>query len=299
MRTALINKLIEKAEVDKDIFLICGDLGFSVLEPFKEKFPERFLNIGIAEQNMAGVAAGLAKEGFKVFIYSIGNFSGLRALEQIRYDICYKNLDVKIVSVGAGFAYGPLGCSHHATEDLAIMRALPNMTVYSPCDGVETRWCLLDSLKKPGPAYFRIGKAGEPIVHVGKTENNLAEANYVKQGNSKLIVTTGSLANWILNKFKDTDCSIMSVCKFNDASKAFVVEESKKYLEVSTYEEHQLNGGVGSFVIEALSDALSDRKIKEMLPVKRFGIKNKFYSQAGTQDYFRDLIFSDDTCSHE
>ncbi|HMV27734.1 MAG TPA: transketolase, partial [bacterium] len=127
MRTAFIQQLMSEAKRDERVFLLVGDLGYSVVEPFAESFPDRFLNIGVAEQNMAGIAAGLAKEGYIPFIYSIGNFPTLRCLEQIRYDICYHALGVKIVSVGGGFAYGALGASHHGTEDLGILRTLPSM----------------------------------------------------------------------------------------------------------------------------------------------------------------------------
>ena len=137
MRNSFINRLTEIAKVDKKIFLICGDLGYSVLEPFAEQFPDRFLNVGIAEQNMMHVATGLAFEGYNVFTYSIGNFPTLRCMEQIRYDICYHNANVKIVAVGSGYAYGPLGVSHHTTEDIAMLRALPGMIVTAPGDPVE------------------------------------------------------------------------------------------------------------------------------------------------------------------
>lgn len=131
MRTAFIKQLVEEAGTNDKIFLIVGDLGYSVVETFAEKYPERFLNAGIAEQNMVGVAAGLAMAGYNVYVYSIGNFPTLRCMEQIRYDIAYHKLNVKIVSVGAGYAYGSLGSSHHATEELGMMRTIPNMVVCS------------------------------------------------------------------------------------------------------------------------------------------------------------------------
>ena len=139
MRTAFINQLIEEAKSNDKIFLLVGDLGFSVVEPFAEQFPERYLNVGIAEQNMAGIAAGLAMEGYCVYIYSIGNFPTLRCMEQIRYDICYHNLNVKIVAVCGGYAYGSLGASHHATEEIGMLRTIPNMVVCAPGDPVEAK----------------------------------------------------------------------------------------------------------------------------------------------------------------
>src|SRR5579872_4931085 len=139
MRTAFINGLIEQARINPRIFLITGDLGFSVIEPFAKEFPDRFLNAGVAEQNMTGVAAGLASEGFHVFTYSIANFPTLRCLEQVRNDVCHHNLPVTVVSVGAGVSYGNLGHSHHAVQDFAILRTFPEMTVFSPADPGEAR----------------------------------------------------------------------------------------------------------------------------------------------------------------
>ena len=156
MRTAFIKQLTKEAEENDKIFLIVGDLGFSVVEDFANKFPNRFLNAGIAEQNMIGVAAGLAKEGYNVYVYSIGNFPTLRCMEQIRYDVAYHNLNVKIVSVGAGYAYGSLGASHHATEDLGMMRTIPNMVVCSPSDPKEAQAITAISASYNSPMYLRL-----------------------------------------------------------------------------------------------------------------------------------------------
>src|SRR6266849_11018187 len=139
MRTAFIRALTESAERDERVHLIVGDLGFGVVEPFAERFPNRFLNVGVAEQNMTGIAAGLALSGKIVFTYSIANFPTLRCLEQVRNDVCYHNANVKVVSVGGGFTYGAMGATHHAVEDLAVMRAMPGLTVVAPGDPVEAR----------------------------------------------------------------------------------------------------------------------------------------------------------------
>ena len=151
MRTAFVNQLIKEAEQHPDIFLIIGDLGFNVVEEFANKFPDRFLNAGIAEQNMIGVAAGLAKEGYNVYVYSIANFPTLRCIEQIRYDVCYHNLSVKVVAVGAGYAYGSLGSSHHATEEMGMMRTIPNLVVASPGDPIEAKAITTLSANYQGP----------------------------------------------------------------------------------------------------------------------------------------------------
>ena len=165
MRTAFIQELMAQARLHPEIFLLVGDLGYSVVEPFAAEFPERYLNAGVAEQNMTGVAAGLASEGYHVFTYSIANFPTLRCLEQIRNDICYHNHAVTVVSVGGGLAYGSLGYSHHALQDLAIMRTMPNTTVMAPGDPGETRQCLQWLTSHSGPSYLRLGKAGEKVLH--------------------------------------------------------------------------------------------------------------------------------------
>ncbi len=165
MRTAFIERLMVEARRNPRIFLVVGDLGYSVVEPYAREFPDRFLNAGVAEQNMTGVAAGLASEGFHVFTYSIANFPTLRCLEQIRNDICYHALPVTVVAVGGGFAYGNLGYSHHAIQDLAIMRALAELSIYSPADPGEARDCLDALFFDPRPSYLRLGKAGEAVLH--------------------------------------------------------------------------------------------------------------------------------------
>ncbi len=165
MRSAFINELIVQARLHPEIFLIVGDLGFSVIEPFAAEFPDRFINAGVAEQNMTGVAAGLASEGYHVFTYSIANFPTFRCAEQIRNDIVYHNLPVTIVSVGGGVAYGSLGYSHHAVQDIALMRLFPGNLLACPGDPVETRACMKALVELRRPSYLRLGKAGEPVVH--------------------------------------------------------------------------------------------------------------------------------------
>src|SRR5438445_7860670 len=165
MRTAFIQTLNELADRDPRVCLVVGDLGFSVIEEFAERFPDQFLNAGVAEQNMIGLAAGMSMTGKIVLTYSIGNFGTLRCLEQIRNDVCYHRANVKVVAVGGGLAYGNLGVTHHASEDVAIMRALPNMTVVSPGDPIEARLATKAVVALDGPAYLRLGKAGEPVVH--------------------------------------------------------------------------------------------------------------------------------------
>ncbi|HVY62009.1 MAG TPA: transketolase, partial [Planctomycetota bacterium] len=165
MRNAFIAALLAEAERDPRVWLLNGDLGYSVLEPFARRFPERYLNVGVAEQNMTGIAAGLALSGKVVFTYSIANFPTMRCLEQIRNDCCYHRADVKVVAVGGGLAYSAQGYTHHGVEDLAIMRALPNMTVIAPADPTEARWAAGAVVATPGPCYVRLARGGEPVVN--------------------------------------------------------------------------------------------------------------------------------------
>ncbi len=193
MRTAFIDELIQQARLHQDIFLIVGDLGYSVVEPFASEFPDRFLNAGVAEQNMTGVAAGLAMEGYHVFTYSIANFPTLRCLEQIRNDVCYHNLPVTVVAVGGGLAYGNLGYSHHGVQDIAVMRTLPNITVLAPGDPGETRECVGWLASHPGPSYLRVGKAGEKTLHSVRGLGS-AQPLAVRPGEGEIaLISTGGI----------------------------------------------------------------------------------------------------------
>src|SRR3989338_7440438 len=193
MRTAFITTLESLAGKNKNIFLLNGDLGFSVLEHFTKKFPRRAYNMGVAEANMMGVAAGLAMSGKTVFVYSIIPFVTSRVFEQVRNDIALQKANVKIVGVGSGLTYGPLGPTHHAIEDLAIMRALPNMIVVAPGDPKETAEATKAIVSIKGPVYLRIGKKGEPEVYRRTPRFSLGKGIVVKTGNDCAIITTGNM----------------------------------------------------------------------------------------------------------
>jgi transketolase len=288
MRTAFINQLIEEARINSNIFLIVGDLGFSVVEPFAIEFPERFLNIGIAEQNMAGFAVGLAMEGYIPFIYSIGNFPTLRCMEQIRYDICYHNANVKIVAVGGGYSYGSLGASHHATEELGMLRTIPNLVVTAPGDPIETRLVTKMSIDTQGPFYIRLGKAGEPIVHKHEILNYLkGDAIELIKGTSMAILSTGSMLKYsqdyiIENNF---DCGLYSFPIIKPLNKSAIISLCNSYKEFITIEEHQMSGGFGSAFIEVVNDIYFHAEITTYPKIKRIAIPDQFCSVAGSQQY--------------
>ena len=193
MRNAFLDTLYELALHDERIMFITGDLGFRVVEKFMENRPNQFLNAGVAEQNMTGIAVGMAFSGRICCTYSIANFPTLRCLEQIRNDICYHDANVKVVSVGGGFAYGAMSVTHHAMEDLGVMRCLPNLTVIAPGDPVETRAATRAIVAHKGPVYLRLGKAGEPAVHPGEISFQIGKAIRCREGNDVTLISTGGM----------------------------------------------------------------------------------------------------------
>lgn len=257
MRTTFIEELIILARSNPRIFLVVGDLGFSVVEPFAKEFPERYLNAGISEQNMAGLAAGLASEGYHVFVYSIANFPTFRCAEQIRNDIAYHKLPVTIVAVGGGLAYGSLGYSHHAVQDLALMRTLPNMLIAAPGDPEETRACLRYLHEHPQPSYLRLGKAGEPRVHTGPVFAVPGAVLCSKSGPGQVVLlstaATLKLAHEVSSSCQGEEAvSVYSLPLWNADCSQQLVEFVAAHRTVITLEDHLRSGGFGSFVQESL-----------------------------------------------
>lgn len=288
MRTAFIQTLIDLARTDERIYLLVGDLGYSVVEPFREEFPDRFINIGVAEQNMTGIATGLALSGKIVFTYSIGNFPTLRCLEQVRNDVCYHNANVKIVAIGGGLAYGALGMTHHATEDLAIMRALPNMTVVAPGDPVEAALATRAVSQWPGPCYLRLGKAGEPVVHRTPPDFQIGKAIMVRNGSDMtLIVTGGILYNSVQAAARLADqgiqARVLSMPTLKPLDAQSVLAAAQETGNIITVEEHSIIGGLGGAVAEALAESSNSS-----IAFKRLGINDSFCSQVGSQEYLRE-----------
>lgn len=293
MRNTFINTLADLAAEHEDIFLLCGDLGYSVLEPFACRFPDRFLNTGIAEQNMTAVAVGLAREGYNVFTYSIGNFPTLRCMEQIRYDVCYHEANVKVVAVGAGFAYGPQGASHHTTEDIAMMRALPGMTICAPADSHESRAAAHFMATHKGPGYVRLNKSGEPSVY-NQMQVPVIEPgrfNMIRQGIGTLVLATGAMVHPILDELDRSklDWALSSAPFVGNYDIPYIIGLVQKFKRIITVEEHQLNGGFGSSIIEILSDLYAEGELFEMPRVKRIAVPNIFIGTSGTQEYLRSV----------
>lgn len=290
MRTAFINQLVQEARTNDRIFLIVGDLGFNVVEPFQQLFPDRFLNIGIDEQNMVGVAAGLAQNGYNVYIYSIGNFPTLRCMEQIRYDVAYHNANVKIVSVGAGYAYGSLGASHHATEEMGMLRTIPSMVVCSPSDPYETRAITTISSNYDGPMYLRLGKAGEKNVHKQEVILRIGDfCQYEESSTQNVLFVTGSILDYAVNWVKDhhINTAIYSVPFVKPMNQSQLLSIVNLHNHVIVLEEHQMSCGLGSALIEQISDLYSFGDIDTMPTIRRIAIKDEFLSVSGSQTYLR------------
>ena len=288
MRTAFIKQLIKEAKLNDRIFLVVGDLGFHVVEEYADTYPNRFLNAGICEQNMMGIAAGLSMEGYSVYVYSIGNFPTLRCMEQIRYDIVYHNLNVKIVAVGGGFAYGSLGASHHATEDIGMLRTLPNMTICVPGDPMETMALTTWSARYVGPVYMRIGKSGEPILHKKNIESiNKGDLLLLLRGHKTAVLSTGSILKCAYNAIIERQLGYgLYSCPFvKPINKMQLREITSEYEEIITNEEHQRSAGFGSVILEQLNDMIEDREIGNLPLVRRIAIPDLFYHTSGSQDY--------------
>ncbi len=287
MRTAFIQELFEIAQNDPRIILVVGDLGFGVVTPFMEELPQQFVNAGVAEQNMTGMAAGMALSGKIVFTYSIANFPVLRPLEQIRNDVCYHKANVRIVAVGGGMAYGSLGPSHHATEDIAVMRAMPNMVVLSPGDPVETRLATRALIDFQGPAYLRLGRAGDPIVHKEEPTFEIGKAITVRQGSDVTLIATGALLYDTLeaaNSLAETgiQARVLSMHTIKPLDTEAVITAASETQALFTIEEHSVIGGLGSAVAETLLEAGTYPRY-----FKSIGLNGEFSAIVGTQEYLR------------
>ena len=287
MRTAFIETLFDLAQRDPRIVLIVGDLGFGVVTPFIEHLSHQFVNAGVSEQNMTGMAAGMALSGKVVFTYSIANFPVLRCLEQIRNDVCYHNANVRIVSVGGGLAYGSLGPSHHATEDIAVMRAMPNMVVVAPGDPVETRLAVQALVEHEGPVYLRLGRAGEEVIHQADPVFELGKAITVRPGNDIAMISTGGM----LQNTMDTaeilsnlgiQARVISMHTVRPLDIQAVLGAAHETKAIFTVEEHSMIGGLGGAVAEVLMESEQRPRF-----FRRIGLRGVFSSLVGDQDYLR------------
>lgn len=289
MRDTFVRTLVELAKENPNIELITGDLGFGVLRPFWEQLPNQFTNAGIAEQNMTTVAAGMALEGKTVFTYSIGNFPTLRCLEQIRNDCAYHQANVKIVCVGGGFVYGSLGMSHHATEDLAVLRALPNVVVMAPGDSAESEAATRAIASYPGTCYLRLGRGGEKKIHDHIDNFQIGKAIRVKTGTKVVFFSTGAIfdevsgACAILQK-RGYDPAIYSFPTVKPIDQEVIRQCAEEFDLIVSCEEHSIIGGFGSAVAEVMAEMKQRRA-----SLLRIGLDDLYATRVGDQRYLRDV----------
>jgi transketolase len=296
MRNAFIAELLELAAKDPRILLITADLGFGVFEEFARRCPKQFLNAGVAEQNMTGLATGLALEGRIVFTYSIANFPSLRCLEQIRNDAAYHDANVKVVSIGSGFSYGALGISHHATEDIAIVRSLPNLTVVSPGDEWEVRQSTRALLETPGTCYLRLDKSKAPPTHKPGDVFEIGKARLVRDGTDLTIAATGGILEVALQAADDLakqnqiETRILSVHTAKPLDITAIAAAARETGGILALEEHTVEGGLGGAIAESLLEM-------GVIPraFVRAGLRAGFSSAVGSQEYLRRLYGLDRT----
>ena len=286
MRDEFSEELFKLASKDKNLIFITADLGYGVFNKFASHFPNQYLNVGVAEQNMIGIATGLGLEGKRVFVYSIANFTILRCLEQIRNDAAYHDVNLTLVSSGGGFTYGPLGMSHHATEDIAIMRSIPGINVIVPSSAWESRLATRELGKKKGINYLRIEKGGEKNPPYKKSKFKIGQATYHINGSDITIIAAGGiieeciLASKYFNQ-KGLSVAVLSMHTIKPIDRKSIIEAAKNTKALITVEEHNEIGGLGSAVSEVISTESLNCNFKMV------ALKDKFSSIVGDQKYLR------------
>ncbi|WP_094603520.1 Apulose-4-phosphate transketolase subunit B [Sporomusa silvacetica DSM 10669] len=287
MRDRFVATLKAIARKDKNVVLITGDLGFGVLKSFWEELPDQFINAGISEQAMTSMAAGMAMTGKTIFTYSIGNFPTLRCIEQIRNDCAYHNANVKIVCVGGGFVYGALGMSHHATEDLAMMRAMPNIVVMAPGDLIETECATNAIYEYPGTCYLRLGRGGERRIHNKINDFQIGKAIKIQDGELVVLFSTGAIFDEVqeaCNILKKNGIipAIYTFPTVKPIDETIIRECTERFNYIVTVEEHNIIGGFGSAVAEVMAE-LPNRKARLL----KIGLHDLYSSIVGDQKYLR------------
>jgi len=287
MRREVIRTIYKQALLDDKVIFITGDLGHDSINEFRKNLPKQYINAGIAEQNIIGIAAGLALSGHRVFVYSIAPFITMRCYEQIKVDVCYQNVGVVIIGVGAGYAYSTCGCTHHAIEDIAVMRALPNMSIYSPSNPPEARQITEYLISQSHPAYLRIGKGGEALPEK-EYDIEINKGLVVMQGEDVTIFATGSIlseaieANNILAKH-GISAEVINIHTVKPLDEELITDRVGRRKGIFTLEEHNILGGLGGAIAEIICESNLPTK-----PIfKRFGVPDRYNHQAGSQRFMR------------
>lgn len=284
MRTAFLQTIVDLMRKHEDIITITADMGFSVFEDLQKEFTKRFFNTGATEQSTIGIATGFALSGYKVYFYAQAPFATMRCFEQIRLDVAYNHVDVKIVGAASGFNSNQLGVSHFALEDVALMRLLPGMTIFTPGDPVEAKWATVQAYTLQGPAYIRLTKSGSPLVHTKKRKFKIGEGIILKEGKDMSIFVSGSLLPMAekvhaLLYERHINATLISMPTIKPLDKDLIRSEAKKTHKLFTLEEHSAIGGLGS----AVAEVLAEENIHTAF--HRFGVPDRFTNITGTYDY--------------
>ncbi|HTQ40715.1 MAG TPA: transketolase C-terminal domain-containing protein [Pirellulales bacterium] len=289
MRDEFVGRLTQMAERDARIMLVTGDLGFGVLTEFARRFPRQFVNAGVAEQNMTSLATGLALEGYIVFTYSIANFAFMRCLEQIRNDAAYHRANVNVVAIGGGLSYGQLGVSHHATEDISIMRAIPELMVVCPGDAWEAAEAAEAVAQQPGASYIRLDRSSAQRMEQPGDQFILGKARIVRTGTDVALLAAGgilSVAHEAASQLalEGIQCQVISMHTLKPFDEEAVLDAARQTSGIVTLEEHTVDGGLGSAVAERLLE-------QSCIPgfFYRVGLRGDFPSVVGSQAYLRQL----------
>ena len=284
MRKTALECVHKLAQHDKRVLFIGSDLGHGVLDKMKNELPDQFFMEGVSEQFIIGMAGGLAMEGFIPYVNTIATFLTRRCYEQVAVDLCMHDLPVRLIANGGGGVYAPLGPTHLAIEDIAIMRALPNMAVVAPCDADEMNRLMMSILEWPHPIYIRLARGGDPIVSKDDRGFELGKSITMRDGVDGLFITTGVMTQLALEtaeilKTKGVDVGVLHVHTIKPFDTSGVVSAIEGVKAVVTVEEHIVNGGLGSAVLESCSELHP-----ELLPkISRIGIPDKFATEYGSQ----------------
>lgn len=284
MRNTVIKKINEYAQQDEAVFLIAGDAGFGVLDDYKKKFSDRYLNLGVAEQNMISFAAGLGLAGYKVFVYDIVPFVLYRCYEQVRNDICYQRLAVTLIGIGSGVTYAPGGMTHYSVEDIGLARTLPNLIILSPADPKEAQCSAEFAFTSDKPVYIRVPKSGEPVIHENSVED-ITKPIVVRDGSDVAVLFHGSISQEVMEALKDLSQMplVVSVPMIQPLDFDVLLKKLRKVHTIITVEEHFVDGGLGSVLAEWITkNGLS-------LKLERLGIRNEFLHRIKNTKGMRDF----------
>lgn len=280
MRDAFSKAIVDAAKADPKVLLLTGDHGYALFDEFRKTLPDQFINAGIAEQNMVGVAAGLAKAGFKPIVYGLAAFVPVRVLEQIKIDICYEKLPVILMGDGAGLVYSHLGTSHQSTEDIACTRAIPSLTIMSPADRFEMEATMTLAFKLQSPTYIRMGKSDRGDIHTAQISLARGQLIQVAPASRKTaILATGSMVRTALELVEQgVETEVWSVPCIKPLDREQLVQIAQRVDSIITIEEHSVIGGLGAAVAEEISSIRS-------IPICRIGIEDRFSNYCGNWNY--------------